>query len=120
MRTEEQVLEDYKKFRGKCKQLAEAAVKNDPSLKLVRGYYYCPVWGEQPHWWTIRPDGTIFDPTAAQFPSNGKGYYVEFSGIIQCSECGKTMKEEEASFDSNYCFCSPSCHMRFVGLGEYI
>jgi hypothetical protein len=36
--------------------------------------------------------------------------------MVQCSECGKEMKEEEASYESNYCFCSYECHGRFVGV----
>jgi len=108
---------NYLKYRGKCKELSEDACFNDPSLKLVRGHYFCPIWNsEEAHWWTEREDGTIFDPTKAQFPSNGLGIYTPFSGIVECSNCGKSLKEEEASFDSNYCFCSYSCHGRFVGI----
>lgn len=61
-------------------------------------------------------DGTIFDPTREQFPSKGFGIYTPFDGTVECSECGKTLKEEEAQFESRYCFCSTRCHMRFVGL----
>lgn len=115
-RTENQLIEDYALFRGKCKEYCEIELKNDPTLKLVRGHYYCPYWGKQAHWWLIRQDGTIFDPTCRQFPSNGQGEYVEFDGIVHCSECGKEMKEEEAQFESNYCFCSGLCHGKFVGI----
>jgi hypothetical protein len=103
-------------YRGKCKQFSEAAVSADPSLTLVRGHYMCPFWGEQPHWWCKKPDGTIFDPTKDQFPSKGAGEYIEFSGLVKCSNCGKEMKEEEAEYESNYCFCSYECHGRFVGV----
>jgi hypothetical protein len=107
--------DDYLTYRGKCKEFSEAAVADDPSLTLVRGHYICPIWGEQPHWWTKRADGTVFDPTAKQFPSKGFGEYIEFSGVVSCSECGKKMKEDEAEYESNYCFCSYECHGRFVG-----
>lgn len=107
---------DYSLYRGKCKEMSEELVKNDPTLKLVRGYYHCAFWGKQEHWWTVKEDGTIVDPTAKQFPSKGYCEYEEFNGMLNCSECGKEMKEEEASFDSNYCFCSYECHGRFVGL----
>lgn len=116
MRTNEQLMEDYKKFRGKCKEYCEKEIENDPTLKLVRGHYYCPFWGEQAHWWCLAPNGAIIDPTKAQFPSNGIGEYIEFDGKINCSNCGKEMKEEEASFESNYAFCSYKCHGRFVGV----
>jgi hypothetical protein len=108
--------DDYSKYRGKCKEMSEAAVAEDPTLTLVRGHYYCPIWGEQPHWWAKAPDGKIVDPTKDQFPSKGIGEYVEFNGRVKCSECGKDMAEEEASYESNYCFCSYECHGRFVGV----
>jgi hypothetical protein len=108
---------DYLKYRGKCKEFSEQACLLDPTLTLVRGHYYCPFWNtEEPHWWTKTQDGKIYDPTARQFPSNGNGIYTEFNGMVSCSQCGKEMKEEEASYDSNYVFCSTRCHMWFVGL----
>jgi len=111
-----QLDEDYMRYRGKCKEMSEAAVAADPTLRLVRGHYHCPWWGKQPHWWTVRPDGTVYDPTARQFPSKGTGDYVEFDGRVACSNCGKEGVEEDFSFESNYAFCSTACHMRFVGL----
>ena len=116
MRTAEEMTADYQQFRGRCKELAEAAVLQDPMLKLVRGHYYCYAYGEQPHWWCEKPDGTIVDPSARQFPSNGNGAYAPFNGTIECSNCGKEMQEKDAHFDSNYAFCSGVCNMRFVGL----
>jgi hypothetical protein len=109
-------LTDYEKYRGKCKEISEALVLENPTLILIRGRYHCPFWGEQAHWWCKKSDGTIVDPTKDQFPSKGAGEYVEFNGMVQCSECGKEMKEEEASYVNNYCFCSYECHGRFVGV----
>lgn len=107
----------YRKYRGKCKQLSEAACAEDPALTLVRGHYFCPIWNKDgPHWWTTRSDGTIHDRSKLQFPLAGAGIYTPFNGRVNCSKCGKEMAEEEARFESNYCFCSISCHMRFVGL----
>lgn len=111
---------DYSKYRGRCREMAEAAVRADPTLILVRGRYICPIWNEQNHWWTIRSDGTIFDPTKDQFPSKGIGEYVPFNGIVNCSQCGREGEEKEFSYEGNYAFCSDTCHMLFVGLGEYI
>lgn len=109
--------ECYLKFRGKCKELSEAAAAADPSLTLVRGHYWCPIWNSnEPHWWTVRADGSIYDPTADQFPSKGHGTYTPFNGIVPCSECGKEMTENEATFVSNYAFCSDRCYGRFVGV----
>jgi len=109
--------EGYSKFRGKCREFCDEACKNDDSLTMVRGHYFCPIWNtEEAHWWCTYPDGTIFDPTKDQFPSKGHGIYTPFSGFVSCSNCGKEIKEDDAQFESNYAFCSYSCHMRFVGL----
>ena len=42
---------NYQKYRGKCKEFVDEAVKQDPSLTAIRGYYYDHVWGRQQHWW---------------------------------------------------------------------
>lgn len=116
-RTDKEIQNDYLKFRGKCKEYSQELVENDPSLTLVRGYYFCPIWGtNEQHWWVKDSKNNIIDPTKAQFPSNGLGIYEEFDGNIECSNCGKSVKEEDASFDSNYCFCSYLCHGKFVGI----
>lgn len=108
---------DYLRWRGKCRELSEAAVAADPSLTLVRGHYICPVWGEQQHWWTVRQDGSIHDPTAMQFPSKGLGVYVPFDGIVPCADCGREMYESEVDYaDGRYAFCSYQCYGRFVGV----
>jgi len=111
---------DYIKYRGRCKEFVDKAITDDPTLIAIRGYYYDIFEGRRAHWWCKRPDGSIFDPTALQFTTKGKGVYEEFDGIVECSECGKEMTEDEAIFESNYAFCSTKCHMRFVGLGEYV
>lgn len=107
---------NYLKYRGKCKEYSEALIAEDPSLKLVRGYYLCPFWGEQQHWWTEKPDGTIIDPTKLQFPSKGLGEYIPFNGMVICAECGKEIHEKDARFESRYAFCSYTCHGRFIGI----
>lgn len=107
--------DDYRKYRGKCKEFAEAAVAADPSLRLVRGHYYCPHWGEQPHWWTVRADGSIYDPTAAQFPSKGTGAYIEFNGVIACEYCGKEVPESEAYLVEHHAYCSSKCYGHDIG-----
>jgi hypothetical protein len=108
-------------LRGKCREMSEAAVAADPSLTLVRGFYHCPIWGKQAHWWTRRADGTLYDPTVAQFPSNGFGDYEEYDGTVECDECHKRVPEAEAHFDGNgrYAFCSHRCGLLFVGLEPY-
>ena len=100
---------DYVKYRGKCKEFCEKAILEDHTLTLVRGHYYDPMWGEQQHWWTTRPDGTIFDPTKDQFPSKGNGEYVPFNGIIICEYCGDEKPEEEAHIVGSHPYCSYAC-----------
>lgn len=109
--------EGYRRYRGRCKELSEAAVAADPTLRLVRGHYWCPVWNTtEPHWWCARPDGAIHDPTREQFPSKGLGVYEPFNGMVECAECGREVPEADASFGSRYAFCSDRCHGRFVGV----
>lgn len=108
---------DYEKYRGRCKEFAEDAVKADQTLKLVRGWYICPFWGEEGHWWTVRPDGTIYDPTALQFPSKGTGEYVPFDGVVKCCNCNKSMPESDAwRLEGKYAYCSYRCYGEFVGV----
>ena len=109
-------MSDYLKYRGKCKELSSYLVDKDPTLTLVRGHYCCPYWGKQPHWWVVKSDGTIIDPTAKQFPSKGSGEYIAFNGVVSCSECGIEKLEDEMRFESNYAFCSYGCHGKFVGV----
>jgi hypothetical protein len=107
-------MSDYLEFRGRCKELSEAAVRSDPSLTLVRGYYHCPMWGKQAHWWCVRADGSIVDPTKDQFPSRGIGHYELFDGVLHCAECQKEVSEKSAIFESRYPFCSYQCAGRFA------
>jgi hypothetical protein len=107
----------YRLYRGRCKELSEAAVAADPTLTLVRGHYWCPMWNrDEPHWWTVRADGTIFDPTREQFPSKGMGEYTPFDGRIACSNCAAETNEDKAILESNYVFCSVRCFGQFVGV----
>ena len=116
-RTADEMQADYLKYRGQCKPLCDQAIKDDPTLTLVRGYYFCPIWNvREQHWWTKRTDGSIYDPSALQYPSAGAGFYEEFNGCLECDNCGKTIKESEARFDSRFAFCSYECHGRFVGV----
>ena len=107
---------NYMKYRGKCKELAEEAIKKDPSLRLVRGWYIDPFWGKQQHWWTEKPDGTVYDPSKLQFPSEGNGEYKEFDGFFQCEQCGDTVHEDDAHPMGSHILCSYECAMKFIGL----
>lgn len=107
---------DYLRYRGKCKILSEELIAKDNTLTLVRGYYYCPIWNSnEQHWWTIKSDGTIVDPTSRQFPSNGHGIYTPFNGICVCEQCGKEIIESEAYIDGHHVFCTSTCYARCIG-----
>lgn len=107
--------EGYRQFRGKCRELSEALAAKNPTLRVVRGHYYCPTWGEQPHWWCVdTTTGKVVDPTATQFPSNGIGVYVEFNGILSCEYCGKEFRENEGYYNGRHCYCSGDCLCRDV------
>ena len=114
---EDQLAAGYLEFRGRCKELSDQACENDPTLTLVRGHYYCPIWNSlEAHWWTVRPDGTIYDPSCRQFPSQGHGDYIPFDGTVKCDECGKSIREEDARIEGRYALCSGECFARFVGV----
>ena len=38
--------ENYRKYRGKCKEMCEEWLLKYPELILVRGHYICPHWGQ--------------------------------------------------------------------------
>jgi len=108
---------DYTKYRGKCKEMSEAIVVENPTFRLVRGHYWCPMWGNQQHWWVENDKGEIIDPTKDQFPSKGNGDYTEFDGNCECAECGKKFKEEDMYMGGgNYALCSSQCYGRMVGV----
>lgn len=108
---------NYQLYRGKCKEMSEAACLEDATLSLVRGFYHDPIYGKEPHWWCKKPDGEIVDPTSKQFAFGGiPEFYEEFNGVCECAECGIEKPESEMKFASNYSFCSSKCLMRFVGL----
>jgi len=109
-------MSDYLTYRGRCKELAEDAVKSDPSLRLVRGYYLCPLWGKQAHWWCVKSDGTIIDLSVKQFPTAGVGAeYVEYDGTLDCEHCGKTVHEQDAYKVDHHAYCSDQCYARDIG-----
>lgn len=110
-------MDDYIKFRGRCREMSEEIASQNPDLDVVRGYYYCPIWNTtEPHWWCEDSDGNIVDPTSAQFGSKGRGEYTKFDGFYDCEVCGKKVAEEDMIPVGNYSVCSNECGMRLVGL----
>jgi hypothetical protein len=104
-----------KSLYGQCEKYARLAVRRDPTLRLVRGFYYCPGTDRTyTHWWTVRSDGTIYDPTKEQFVSNGCGTYEEFDGYIFCECCGKRVHESEMYNAGSHVYCSYDCFGKSV------
>lgn len=91
---------------GLCESVSRRMVAAFPELRLVRGHYM--PWAESklyPHWWCVAPDGTIVDPTAAQFAAVGPGDYREHVGdepTGRCLECGLYTFHGQS-------FCDESC-----------
>ena len=107
---------DYMQFRGKCQEACQDAVRRDSGLRIVRGWYYCPVWGKQAHWWCVKPDGTIMDPTVRQFPTKGVGAeYKEFDGYVDCEYCGQDILLDDAYRYEQHIYCSSACFGHDVG-----
>lgn len=97
---------------GNCKGATALMVEAFPDLRRARGHYYCPAWGPREHWWCVREDGEIVDPTAGQFPSKGHGHYEEWDSSQpeptgKCPECGAY------AYDGNT-FCSDGCDAKYM------
>lgn len=97
---------------GNCHQFTHEMASNFPELKVVRGHYYCLAWGQRAHWWCVLPDGTNIDPTASQFPTKGKGVYVQHvegepEPTGKCPDCGAYCYNHEQ-------FCSENCERSYM------
>lgn len=109
--------EGYRKYRGTCREACEAAVKADPTLILVRGHYFCPIWNSnEEHVWCVDQAGKIVDPTVEQFPSKGLGFYIPFDGYVDCAQCGKKILEKDAEMAGRFPVCDGRCYGRLVGV----
>jgi hypothetical protein len=97
--------------------MVDALIEEHPEFTAVRGYYHCPLWGKQQHWWCVDKKGNIIDPTVRQFPTKGAGAeYEPFNGMVECSECGTEKPEVEMEFNGQYAFCSYKCQGKFLGI----
>jgi hypothetical protein len=93
---------------GNCAKFTLAMAEVFPELKRVRGFYKCWVWGDREHWWLVDPDGSIVDPTSAQFPTKGNCPYEELpegtkEPVGRCINCGEYTYDDPNS-------CSPECY----------
>lgn len=110
--------EDYNKYRGKCKEFSKRLVKHDLSLKLVKGFYFCPILNrEEQHWWCKDKNDRIIDPTKKQFPSKGNGTYREFEGYFNCSNCNNKVyvNSKNTIIEGRHSYCNDDCYKEYVG-----
>lgn len=109
-------------LRGTCERAARELANRDTKLRVVRGHFLCPYWGEQAHWWCEDQDGTIIDPTVQQFPSHAfvtKDNYHEWDGSLSCANCGKVGIQDESwtiTGNGHYAVCSYTCHGQLIGV----
>jgi len=104
----ENVTETY----GKCSETTAKMLLAFPELTRVRGYYYCPIWGERRHWWLVDSSGKVIDPTKDQFPSKGIGHYEPWvegteEPTGKCPNCGGYC------YGGSFC-CSDDCGQAYV------
>lgn len=106
----------YRKFRGQCLPLSLAVVREHPDWRLVRGFVECPFNGREQHWWTERPDGSIFDPSIRQYNAPGLLSYEEYEGVLSCFGCGVDVNEKDAVSDGSHRYCTESCLRYTIGV----
>lgn len=111
----EQNSTEYLKYRGKCKELSEKYIQDHPEYEIIKGWYWCPFWGKQQHFWTRhKKTKEIVDPSKNQFPSKGMGEYIEYDGMLECEYCGTSIHEEDVYFVDHHVYCSYTCYGRDV------
>lgn len=99
---------------GDCAKVTAAMAAAFQELRRVRGHYYCFIWGARQHWWLVAGAGEVVDPTCEQFPSKGRGEYVEFTGKDEdlptgvCMDCGESTYRGDS-------FCSKACEIATLG-----
>jgi hypothetical protein len=102
--------------RGRCQGAATRMSETFSELRLVRGYCLLANGWRPQHWWCEAPDGTVIDPTAAQ--------YTEYTDIIgyeeydealhgplpigKCMHCGCEVYNK-----TNRGLCSTECQVAF-------
>lgn len=90
----------------RCEAATQEMVDAFPELRRVRGHYF-DGHHDHPHWWCVAPDGSVIDPTAAQF--SAIGFYEEWDKpepTGKCPNCGGYV------FDSGT-VCSDQCARQY-------
>lgn len=107
-----ELLSRYGTSHYHCAQFTRVMAERFPDLQRVAGFYFAPdseaSHGE--HWWLEAKDGAIVDPTADQFPSQGRGRYVRYDPkqhtVVKgsCMCCGMPLVSRMGHYP-----CSESC-----------
>lgn len=107
---EKNVSDPYYTCAARTTEMAKAF----PELTRVRGHYCDAACGVREHWWLVDEHGGEVDPTAAQFPTKGNGFYEIWDESLQepnamCLNCGEYFYSETGDQ-----ICSENCHIEFA------
>lgn len=104
----------HKNFvRGRCGEATREMVAEFPELRRACGFVFC-LWGEDTHWWCVAPDGSVVDPTVAQFDGIVPSYEeVDPKKPHRPLPTGPCATCRDYVYDGTM-FCSPSCAREFV------
>lgn len=103
--------------RGKCQPATLEMQAAFPELRIAAGFAHVS-WGRDQHFWCVAPDGSVVDPTAAQFqlPIHYEELDLndpktrELVPIGKCMNCGEETYVASLSAD----MCSQKCADDFV------
>jgi hypothetical protein len=106
---------DSRRTLGRCKEEVEAMHEAFPELVIVKGFIYTDFGAGyeseriREHWWLKDEEGTIFDPTAGQFPFIE--CYREYKEgddvrIGKCMHCGTVLWGQPGTSKT---FCNDDC-----------
>lgn len=111
---------EYPEFTlGKCEEAVTEMKAAFPELEVVRGHALCPPpWNVRGHWWLKTKDGTIVDPTAAQFTAGIFSYEEWHEGdpveLGICRDCGEPIWGDPKTFEGSTDFCDEACANRYM------
>lgn len=99
--------------RNQCSRWTSELVAQFPELTRTRGHVVYPDGRRIEHWWTVATDGSIVDPTVAQFKP---GFTYEplpadaLEPIGKCLWCGSYVWPPRITRDA----CSDECYDSLV------
>lgn len=98
--------------RGKCVIATARMVLAFTELRRARGFVETS-WGDDQHWWCVAPDGTIVDPTRAQYP------YVLSYDEVDPSAPHRPIPTGPCAYCGGHAYdgstvCSERCHVAYA------